>query len=65
MPPKFDSSQVVDVYICVIGDKVGVASSLAPKISLLGLSPKKIGEDMAKETTKDWNGTIKLTIQQT
>lgn len=32
----------------------------------LGLSPKKIGEDIAKETLKDWKGlrvTVKLTVQ--
>ena len=32
----------------------------------LGLSPKKIGEDIAKETAKDWKGlrvTVKLTVQ--
>ncbi|CAL8992207.1 unnamed protein product [Prunus brigantina] len=39
--------------------KVGVA-----KISPLGLSPKQIGEDNAKEAAKDWNGNIKLTVQQ-
>jgi len=39
---------------------------LAPKIGPLGLSPKKIGEDIAKETAKDWKGlrvTVKLTVQ--
>ncbi|ONK63948.1 uncharacterized protein A4U43_C07F20560 [Asparagus officinalis] len=56
MPPKFDPSQVVDVYVRVTGGEVGAASSLAPKIGPLGLSPKKIGEDIAKETAKDWKG---------
>ena len=39
---------------------------MAPKIGPLGLSPKKIGEDIAKETAKDWKGlrvTVKLTVQ--
>ncbi|KAF4356412.1 hypothetical protein F8388_013277 [Cannabis sativa] len=66
MPPKFDPSQVVDVYVRVTGGEVGAASSLAPKIGPLGLSPKKIGEDIAKETAKDWKGlrvTVKLTVQ--
>ena len=48
------------------GGEVGAASSLAPKIGPLGLSPKKIGEDIAKETAKDWKGlrvTVKLTVQ--
>ncbi|KAF8396574.1 hypothetical protein HHK36_018198 [Tetracentron sinense] len=66
MPPKFDPAQVVDVYVRVTGGEVGAASSLAPKIGPLGLSPKKIGEDIAKETAKDWKGlrvTVKLTVQ--
>ncbi|KAL4553986.1 hypothetical protein LXL04_039894 [Taraxacum kok-saghyz] len=66
MPPKFDPSQVVDVYVRVTGGEVGAASSLALKIGPLGLSPKKIGEDIAKETAKDWKGlrvTVKLTVQ--
>ncbi|KAM0001306.1 putative ribosomal protein L11/L12 [Helianthus debilis subsp. tardiflorus] len=66
MPPKFDPTQVVDVYVRVMGGEVGAASSLAPKIGPLGLSPRKIGEDIAKETAKDWKGlrvTVKVTIQ--
>ncbi|KAK4408949.1 60S ribosomal protein L12-3 [Sesamum angolense] len=66
MPPKFDPTQVVDVFVRVTGGEVGAASSLAPKIGPLGLSPKKIGEDIAKETAKDWKGlrvTVKLTVQ--
>ena len=46
--------------------EVGAASSLAPKIGPLGLSPKKVGEDIAKETAKDWKGlriTVKLIVQ--
>jgi large subunit ribosomal protein L12e len=38
---------------------------LAPKIGPLGLSPKKVGEDIAKGT-KEWKGlrvTVQLTIQ--
>ncbi|KAM7260638.1 hypothetical protein ACFE04_011311 [Oxalis oulophora] len=40
--------------------------SLAPTIGPLGLSPKKIGEDIAKQTAKEWKGlrvTVKLTVQ--
>ncbi|CAH8315196.1 unnamed protein product [Eruca vesicaria subsp. sativa] len=39
---------------------------LAPKIGPLGLAPKKIGEDIAKETAKEWKGlrlTVKLTVR--
>jgi len=66
MPPKFDPSEVIEVFVRVTGGEVGAASSLAPKIGPLGLSPKKIGEDIAKETAKDWKGlrvTVKLTVQ--
>ena len=66
MAPKFDPSAVVEVYVRATGGEVGAASSLAPKIGPLGLSPKKIGEDIAKETAKEWKGlrvTCKLTVQ--
>uniref|UniRef100_A0A2S2QDB7 60S ribosomal protein L12 n=1 Tax=Sipha flava TaxID=143950 RepID=A0A2S2QDB7_9HEMI len=48
-----------------VGGEVGATSSLAPKIGPLGLSPKKVGDDIAKATS-DWKGlkiTVKLTIQ--
>ena len=66
MPPKFDPTAVIEVFVRATGGEVGAASSLAPKIGPLGLSPKKIGEDIAKETAKDWKGlrvTCKLTVQ--
>jgi len=65
MPPKFDPSEVKIVYLRVVGGEVGATSSLAPKIGPLGLSPKKVGDDIAK-ATQDWKGlkiTVKLTIQ--
>lgn len=46
------------------GGEVGSASTLAPKIGPLGLSPKKVGEDIQK-ATMDWKGlnvTVKLTV---
>lgn len=66
MPPKFDPNSIIEVYVRATGGEVGAASSLAPKIGPLGLSPKKIGEDIAKETAKEWKGlrvTCKLTVQ--
>uniref|UniRef100_A0A8C5Q194 Large ribosomal subunit protein uL11 n=1 Tax=Leptobrachium leishanense TaxID=445787 RepID=A0A8C5Q194_9ANUR len=45
------------------GGKVGATSSPAPKIGPLSMSPKKVGDDIAKA---DWKGlriTVKLTIQ--
>ena len=61
MPPKFDPSSVIEVFLRATGGEVGAASSLAPKIGPLGLSPKKVGEDIAKEvdstnpTPSHWN----------
>jgi len=65
MPPKFDASEQVIVYIRVVGGESGAMSSLAPKLGPLGLSPKKVGDDIAKGTL-DWKGlkvTVKLIIQ--
>lgn len=44
---------------------MAATSSLAPKIGPLGLSPKKVGDDIMK-ATGDWKGlkvTVKLIIQ--
>jgi len=44
---------------------VGATSALAPKIGPLGLSPKKVGDDIAK-ATQEWKGlriTVQLTVQ--
>eukprot|EP00413_Alexandrium_margalefii_P040669 CAMPEP_0204595906 /NCGR_PEP_ID=MMETSP0661-20131031/52940_1 /ASSEMBLY_ACC=CAM_ASM_000606 /TAXON_ID=109239 /ORGANISM="Alexandrium margalefi, Strain AMGDE01CS-322" /LENGTH=165 /DNA_ID=CAMNT_0051606469 /DNA_START=76 /DNA_END=573 /DNA_ORIENTATION=+ len=65
MPPKFDPTEVKIIKFRVTGGEVGAASSLAPKVGPLGLSPKKIGDDIAKATS-DWKGlrvTVQLTIQ--
>ena len=65
MPPKFDPTEIKVVYLRAVGGEVGATSSLAPKIGPLGLSPKKVGDDIAK-ATQDWKGlkiTVKLTIQ--
>lgn len=53
------------MYLRAVGGEVGATSSLAPKIGPLGLSPKKVGDDIAK-ATQDWKGlkvTCKLIIQ--
>merc|ERR1719329_1349586 len=65
MPPKFDPSAVVEVFIRVRGGEVPGGASLAPKIGPLGMSPKKVGDDIAK-ATKTYKGmgvTCKLTCQ--
>jgi len=64
-PPKFDPNEVKVVYVRVTGGEVGAVSSLAPKVGPLGLSPKKVGDDIAK-ATMDWKGlrvTAKLNVQ--
>ncbi|KAK9721616.1 hypothetical protein K7432_003278 [Basidiobolus ranarum] len=65
MPPKADPNEVKIIYLRATGGEVGASSALAPKIGPLGLSPKKVGQDIAK-ATQDWKGlriTIQLTIQ--
>jgi len=65
MPPKFDPTAVHEVTLRVTGGEGAATAALAPKIGPLGLAPKKISEDIAKNTG-DWKGlriTVKLTIQ--
>merc|ERR1711926_43723 len=65
MPPKFDPNEIKEVCLRVVGGEVAATSALAPKIGPLGLSPKKIGDDIMK-ATGDWKGlkvTVKLIIQ--
>ncbi|KAK2090987.1 60S ribosomal protein L12 [Saguinus oedipus] len=62
---KFDLSEFKIVYLRYTRGEVSVMSALAPKISPLGLSPKKVGDVIAK-ATGDWKGlrlTLKLIIQ--
>merc|ERR1712216_1062587 len=54
MPPKFDPTAVVEVFIRVRGGEVPGGASLAPKIGPLGMSPK---------TYKGMGVTCKLTCQ--
>ena len=65
MPPKFDPTAVHEVILRVTGGEGAATAALAPKIGPLGLAPKKISEDIAKNTG-DWKGlriTVKLIIQ--
>ena len=62
---KFDPNAIVEIILRAVGGEVGAASALAPKVGPLGLSPKKIGEDI-KKNTMDWKGlrvTVKLIVQ--
>jgi len=61
-PPPSDDVKIV--IMRTVGGEVGSASTLAPKIGPLGLSPKKVGEDIQK-ATMEWKGlnvTVKLTV---
>ncbi|XP_036600601.1 60S ribosomal protein L12-like [Trichosurus vulpecula] len=65
VPPKFDPNEIKVMFLRCTGGEVGATSALAPKIGPLGLSPKKVVDDIAK-ATGDWKGlriTVKLTIQ--
>jgi large subunit ribosomal protein L12e len=53
MPPKVDPNEIKVIHLRATGGEVGASSALAPKIGPLGLSPKKVGEDIAK-ATGDW-----------
>ena len=66
MPPKFDPNEVKIIYVRVTGGEVPGASSLAPKVGPLGMSPKKVGDDIVKATSAEWKGlrvTCKLLVQ--
>merc|ERR1712142_1301611 len=56
-----DPTAITYVYLRVTGGEVGATASLAPKIGPLGLSPKKVGDDIAKNTG-DWKG-LRITVQ--
>lgn len=62
---KFSSREFQTVCLRAVGGEVAATSALAPKVGPLGLSPKKIGDDIAK-ATQEWKGlkvTVKLTIK--
>ncbi|XP_043849353.1 60S ribosomal protein L12-like [Dromiciops gliroides] len=64
-PLRFDPNEIKVMFLtCTVGE-VGATSALDPKIGLLGVSPKKVGDGIAK-ATNDWKVqriTMKLTIQ--
>ncbi|KAK2085190.1 60S ribosomal protein L12 [Saguinus oedipus] len=67
MLPKSNPNEIKVIYLKCTGGggEVGATSAPAPKIGPLGLSPKKVGDDIAN-ATGDWKGlriTVKLTIQ--
>ena len=50
-------SNGIHSHLRATGGEIGASATLAPKIGPLGLSPKKVGEDIAK-ATGDWVGSI-------
>ncbi|XP_058152741.1 large ribosomal subunit protein uL11-like [Dasypus novemcinctus] len=65
MPPKLEPNEIKVMFLRCTGGEVSATSALAPNIGPLGLSPKKVGDDIAK-ATDDWRGlriTVNLTIQ--
>lgn len=64
-PPMVKLQEIKVVFLRLARGEVGTTSSLAPEISSLGLSPKKVGDDIAN-APGNWKGlriTAKLTIQ--
>mmetsp|Transcript_24871 Transcript_24871/g.34124 ORF Transcript_24871/g.34124 Transcript_24871/m.34124 type:complete len:166 (+) Transcript_24871:74-571(+) len=59
-PPPPPGEEKIVVMKCV-GGEIGSASALAPKLGPLGLSPKKVGEDIQK-ATMEWKG-IKVMVR--
>ena len=58
-PPPAGEEKIV--MLKAVGGEIGSASALAPKLGPLGLSPKKIGEDIQK-STMEWKG-IKVMVK--
>ncbi len=58
-PPAAGEEKIV--ILKATGGEIGSASALAPKLGPLGLSPKKVGEDIQK-ATMDWKG-IKVMVR--
>lgn len=49
-PPKFDNNKIKVVYLRCSSGKISVTGTLAATVILLDLSPKEVGDDMAKTT---------------
>eukprot|EP01083_Nonionella_stella_P015422 43167_1 len=65
MPGKFDPTAIIEIGLKVVGGEAAGASALAPKVGPLGLSAKKIADDVAKATLpyKGLLVTCKLIVQ--
>jgi large subunit ribosomal protein L12e len=63
MPPKaaVDPNEKKFIYMKVVGGEIAAAAALAPKCAPVGMPPKKVGEDIQKNT-QEWKG-IKIFIE--
>ena len=55
MPGPPGAGQVTTIIMRVTGGEPAPPAVLAPRIGPLGMSPKKLGDDIAK-ATMDWKG---------
>lgn len=55
MAGRFDRDAITTIIMRVPGGEPAPASVLAPRVGPLGMSPKKLGDDIAK-ATQDWVG---------
>eukprot|EP01103_Thecamoeba_quadrilineata_P003745 TRINITY_DN13497_c0_g1_i1.p1 TRINITY_DN13497_c0_g1~~TRINITY_DN13497_c0_g1_i1.p1 ORF type:complete len:166 (+),score=30.96 TRINITY_DN13497_c0_g1_i1:30-527(+) len=65
MPPKVDPNETKIIFVRATGGESTPSAVLAPKVGPLGLSPKKVGDDISAKT-QDWKGlkvTCRLTIK--
>jgi len=65
MAGRFDPTAITYLVMRVPGGEPPAASVLAPKLGPLGMSPKKVGDDVAK-ATQDWKGigvTVRIAVQ--
>lgn len=67
MLPKFNPKEIKIIYLRCTGKAAHATSAIALKISPLGLSPKKVGDDITNATGdgKGLRMAVKLTIQNT
>uniref|UniRef100_A0A915I8A1 60S ribosomal protein L12 n=1 Tax=Romanomermis culicivorax TaxID=13658 RepID=A0A915I8A1_ROMCU len=61
-----DPNEIKIVYLRCIGGELPSTAALSQKLGALGLSAKRVAEDIARATYDEWTGlkiTVKLTVQ--
>lgn len=51
MLPKYNTKEIKVIFLKCTGGEIGAMSALALKIGPLGLSPKKVGDDITEATS--------------